>query len=141
MIKIRAIHKSGSTLQNAIYVYINSLCNEKIIEFDRLYDKNLEKQVKESDIIVLRHPVNRIISNYYSHGWTHNTSEFDNEAWELRELIQSISLEDFVLSRRLLYQASIYEKIFNNTSCKILRYEDMMNNPRGYILFILKKIS
>jgi hypothetical protein len=143
MIKIRAIHKSGSTLQNAIYVYINSLCDKKIIEFDRLniHDKNLETEVKESDIIVLRHPVNRMISHYYSHGWTHNTSEFDNKAWGLRELIQSISLEDFVLSGRLFYQASIYEKIFNNTSCKILRYEDMMNNPRGYILFILKKIK
>lgn len=144
MIKIRAIHKSGSTLQNAIYVYINSLCDEKIIDFDRLNihnKKKLEKEVKESDIVILRHPVNRMISHYYSHGWTHSTSEFDSKAWELRELIKKISLDDFVLSGRLFYQSSIYETIFNNRTCKILRYEDMMNNPRGYILFILKKIK
>ncbi len=143
MIKIRAIHKSGSTLQNAIYVYINSLCNEEIIEFDRLdiHGKDFERQIKDSDIIVLRHPVNRMISHYYSHGWTHNTTEFDDKAWELRKLIQSINLEDFILSGRLFYQASIYEKILDKRTCIILKYEDMMNNPRGYILFILKKIK
>ena len=138
MIKIRSIYKAGSSLQSIIYDRINHLCDDKMIDFDRIYDC---PESSDIDIIVLRNPVNRMISKYYSAGWTHSTVEYTDERWKEREEIRQLTLSEFVISYRLNWQRIVYEGILDMENVCVVRYEDIMNNPKGYIRLVLLKIN
>ena len=145
-LKIRAIHKSGSSLQSTIYDYINHLCNHNVIDFDRVFSEANHQEwfqsTKDSDIIVLRHPINRIISRYYSHGWTHCTDNFNDKSWKHRKKIRESSLSEYVISGKLLLrQRNMYEKILSISNVCFLKYEDIMDKPKRYMSLILNKID
>lgn len=138
------LHKCGSCLQTDIYNFINELCNDDVIDCDRpnLSGKPESFQaIEDSDIIVLRHPINRLISMYYSVGWTHATDKFTDKQWEKRKQIKKLSLSEFVVSYKLYWQKNIYEKILNMNGPRIIKYENIMDNPKGYMSLILDKIN
>ncbi len=143
IIKIRVAHKAASILQEKIYDYINSIA-EKRIDFDRVYDiKDTDwlGQLEEVDIIVLRNPINRKISSYYSYGWTHDDTNFSEKQFKHRNYIQSQRLGDWVVRKsRLIYDRNAVRDILSLDKPKIIRYEDIMDQPKKFISFILDKI-
>ena len=143
IIKIRAMHKAASVLQIKIYDYINSVVGE-CIDFDRIYDvkkRSWLQELQEVDIIVLRNPINRKISAYYSFGWTHDDTNFSEKQFKRRKQIQSLSLSDWVVHKgRLSYDKNVVGDILSLDKPKIIRYEDIMDQPKKFISFILDKI-
>lgn len=153
--KIAASHKAASTLQQNIYNSINSLLNKDVINFHRIRERFPEwfEEAIDVDIIVLRHPINRIISKYYSYGWTHSTAHFNEQSWKTRKDIQSQTLGDFATANGRLYaDKKTYDRIFDLYAIRnkiqndeekltLIKYEDMMDNPRKFIALVLSKIN
>lgn len=136
MVKIQSIFKAGSTLQSNIYDYINFVSGDNLIKFSR----TLTVIDIDCNILILRHPVNRMISQYYSRGWTHRPHEFSTE--EARSKIRSMSLSEYVVGDRLLFQKKIYQDIFDKSeNLHIIKYEDMMKDPLAFMKFILRSVD
>ena len=144
ILKIRVLHKCASSLQSRIYNYIDDLCGYNVIDFNRMptsINPNLVQATKNCDIIVLRNPVNRMISMYYSYGWTHPTDKYDDKSWESRKIIRKLSLSEYVVSTKLQWQKQWYEKILSADGAYFVKYEDIMDNPKEYISLVLDKIG
>lgn len=155
--KIASLHKAATTLQKRIYLYINDITKKNVIEFDRISTKRPRNhdwfnKLIHADVIVLRHPINRMISMYYSYGWTHTTVNFTEEAKQMRAEMQSKTLSDWVVSDGMFVSRTIYGRIFdlydvrnaiqnNEEKPRLVKYEDMMDNPRKFISLILHKID
>tara|TARA_Y100000004_G_scaffold191247_2_gene249707 strand:- start:197 stop:871 length:675 start_codon:yes stop_codon:yes gene_type:complete len=150
MINILSLHKSGSTLQNKIYKHINKIAGQQIA-FSRaritwlqvLYLK--KEELKNTDIIVIRNPINRLISHYYSafcgknkdDNNVHNFGCNDNQ-----RLIRSYTLSEWIVREKfLLKHKNLYDLILDSNNLHIIRYEDMMDQPKQFISFILNKIN
>ncbi len=149
-VNILSLHKSGSTLQNDIYTYINKIAGQKI-GFSRakmtwlqvLYLK--QEELKNADMIVIRNPINRLISHYYSafcaknkdDNNVHNFGCHDNQ-----RRIRSHTLSEWVVREKfLLKHKNLYDLILDSSNLHIIRYEDMMDHPKKFISFILDKIN
>jgi len=142
-IKIRSIHKAASTLQSTIYMFINSIAGESI-NFDRiiLSKENWIRTIENVDIIVLRNPINRRISAYYSFGWTHSDVDFSERQFSKRKEIRSLSLNNWVIHKRgLTYERNVIRDILSLDKPKIIRYEDIMDYPKKFISLIVNKIN
>ncbi len=155
--QISSLHKTATTLQQRIYLYINDITKKNVIEFYRINSKQprdyewLNKLI-HADVIVLRHPINRMISMYYSYGWTHTTVNFTEEEKQMRAEMRSKTMSDWVISDRMFVTRTIYNRIFdlydvrnaiqnNEEKPRLVKYEDMMDNPRKFISLILHKID
>tara|TARA_B100001564_G_C20648143_1_gene675471 strand:+ start:113 stop:781 length:669 start_codon:yes stop_codon:yes gene_type:complete len=145
MIKIRCLNKSGSSLQARIIVTLKSIFDEYSIDYERLNPISSQPWIKDivnADIVVLRHPANRLISLYYSHGWTHQTDNFNKDAFELREEIRSQNLASWMTNEGVLgYTNQVYTDIIDLKEECIIRYEDIMDNGKGYLHLLLDKIN
>ena len=143
MIKIRSVHKAASSLQSRIYQHINSTV-EECINFERIHfnSENWIKKIEDADIIVLRNPINRRISSYYSFGWTHDDTDFSEKQFKRRKEIQSLSLADWVVNKkRLNFDRNIFLAMFALQNPKIIRYEDIMDHPKKFISLIVNQIN
>ena len=131
MINIQVLHKSGSCLQEWIYDDINELSDSRQINFTRISGDQFD-----ADIIVCRHPINRLISQYYG-SWS---SHLGDESY--KQKIRSQTLKEWILNKsRLLYTKRLYDSIFSLRKVHIVRYEDMMDNPKLFLSFILGNIN
>lgn len=127
-------HKCGSTITHKMLIAATQLVGNSYINTDRPAQQwnvqNLEHQIlfgripqagmldnydwsdvnTDRYLFVIRHPLSRLISEYYSFGWTHNIDarhiKDDNsrrveraENSKLREKIQSTSLEDYIIEK------------------------------------------
>jgi len=145
--KFRAIHKSASVLHEKICLYINMYSAKEVVDFDRLWTEDFRMNWEDTylddppDIIVLRNPVNRIISMYYSYGWSHPPELRPEDFLDYRKEIREQTLGEFICKKKILTN----EKHFIEGSLKlgstILRYEDIMDNPEDYLHFILKSVD
>lgn len=145
--KFRAIHKSASVLHEKICLYINMYSAKEVVDFDRLWTQKFRMNWEDTylddppDIIVLRNPVNRIISMYYSYGWSHPPELSPEGFLDYRQDIQEQTLAEFICHKKILTN----EKHFIEGSLKlgstILRYEDIMDSPEDYLHFILKSVD
>jgi len=143
MIKIRSIHKAASSLQSTICKHINSTV-EECINFERIFfnTENWIEKIEDVDIIVLRNPINRRISAYYSFGWTHSDVDFSEKQFKRREQIQSLSLADWVVNKqRLTFDRNIFLAMFGLQNPKIIRYEDIMDHPKKFISLVVNEIN
>lgn len=138
MVKIQSIFKAGSSLQRDIYNYINFVSGDNLIKFSRIQIPNIDNI--DCDILILRHPINRMISQYYSRGWTHKPHDLITE--ETKSEIRSMSLSEYVVGGRLSFQKKIYQKIFDKSeSLHIIKYEDMMDDPLAFMRYILRSVD
>ena len=145
-----SLHKSGSTFQNKIYSHINKIAGQQIC-FSRakinwlqvLYSKH--EELNNTDIIVIRNPINRLISHYYSafcgknkdDNNVHNFGCNDNQ-----RLIRSYTLSEWIVREKfLLKHKNLYDLILDSNNLHIIRYEDMMDQPKQFISFILERIN
>ena len=93
----------------------------------------------DCNILILRHPVNRMISQYYSRGWTHKLDEFNTE--EVRYKVRSKTLSEYVVGG-VLFQKKIYQNILDKSeNFHIIKYEDMMEDPLAFMKFILRSVD
>jgi hypothetical protein len=137
MVKIQSIFKAGGELQRGIYKYINFVSGDNLIKFSRIDIPNITDI--ECDILILRHPINRMISQYYSRGWTHKFDEFNTE--EAKSKARSKTLSEYVIGG-LPFQKKIYQNIFDKSeNFHIIKYEDMMKDPLAFMKFILKSVN
>mgnify|MGYP001450815604 CR=1 FL=1 len=137
---IYPIHKSASSLQKRIYHYINFKLEYETIICKRLSDKRFSKiKNLEKFFIVLRHPLNTLISQYYSFGWTHSNTNFNKARFLERERIRQLTLDDYILeSQKSLYTKFNFSYTYIN---KIIKYENMMNKPDKFLEFITRNCN
>ena len=137
MVKIQSIFKAGGELQRDIYKYINFVSGVNLIKFSRIHIPNITDI--DCDILILRHPINRMISQYYSRGWTHKPDKFNTE--EAKSKTRSKTLPEYVIGG-LPFQKKIYQNIFDKSeNFDIIKYEDMMKDPLAFMKFILKSVN
>lgn len=145
-----SLHKSGSTFQNKIYRQINRIAGQQIC-FSRakinwlqaLYSKH--EELNNTDIIVIRNPINRLISHYYSafcakNKENNNVKDYGNISYQ-KEMRSHTLSEWIVRESFLLKHKNIYDLILSSKNLNIIRYEDMMDEPEKFISFILNKIN
>ena len=133
---ILVVHKAASTLLQNIARYINTSYGEHKINLIRIQNERIltyDGYSKQPYLIIIRHPLNKLISEYYSFGWTHDiVTDFQVR---LRAKIKTMKLEEFVI----FHQKSVYcyEKIYRHGS-NIIKYENMMDNPKSFFRLMLK---
>lgn len=145
-----SLHKSGSTFQNKIYSHINRIAGQQIC-FSRakinwlqvLYSKH--EELNNIDIIVIRNPINRLISHYYSAFYAKNKDDKNIKNYgntSLQKEMRSHTLSEWIVREDfLLKHKNIYDFILSSNNLNIIKYEDMMDEPEKFISFILKKIN
>ena len=133
---ILVVHKAASSLLKRIANYTNDLYGEQKLKFFRIQNERIvtyDEYTKGPYVIIIRHPLNKLISEYYSFGWTHYVAtDLQNK---LRNKIRNMTLEEFVV----FHQKSVYcyEKIFKHGQ-NIIKYENMMDHPKNFIRLLLK---
>jgi|SRR5210317_2237572 len=135
-IKIFVVHKGGSCLQDRIYKLINFTLEEDVFEFARLMRTS---DINKEDIVILRHPLNKLISEYYSYGWSHSTHEHTEAQLKFREKTRKQNLDEYIIHNNQKLHL-FYDKAFSATK-NIIKYEDIMDYPQKYLRFVLKKID
>ena len=147
MINILSLHKSGSTLQNQIYTHINKIAGQQIC-FSRAkinWLQVLQEQLKNTDIIVIRNPINRLISHYYSAFCAKNKDDNNVKNHGIisnQKEMRSYTLSEWIVRESfLLKHKNIYDFILSSNNLHIIRYEDMMDESEKFISFILNKIN
>jgi hypothetical protein len=161
--KILSLHKSGSTLQESLFKHLAHLTG---MQYYKSYEINNEKEDRnipdnsivtyrsifatDNCIIIPRHPLNRLISQYYSVGWTHGTTfpwitdEKEKQArintfLSRRDEIQTMSLDEYVL-RNIEDRKKEYDYLLK-TKELIIPYEFMMSYPVDFFDVICKKFN
>lgn len=147
MINILSLHKSGSTLQSNIYKHINRIAGHQI-GFSRMLGQNWllkQEELKNTDIIVIRNPINRLISHYYSAFCAKNKDDNNVRNFgdnDKQRLIRSHTLSEWIVCEKILLKhKNLYDLILNSNNLHIIRYEDMMDRPKKFMSFILDKIN
>jgi len=136
-IKVLPGHKAASALQKKICTEINFILGKNRIIYSRLTRKT--KIINQNDIIILRHPLNKLISEYYSYGWSHTTKYHTEQQFEIRDIIRQQSLDEYIITDHKRLNL-LYNKVFNEAKM-IIKYEDIMDYPQRYLKFLLKKID
>ena len=140
---IKCITKAGSSLQCNLFAHMKNIHDVNSIRFKRIKPPTHGEWLQDvmaADIVILRNPVNRMISTYYSLGWTHQTDNFKKDNIEQREEIKSTTLGEWITSAgRLRNIANVYNSILEVKQDSIMRYEDIMDNGKGYLHLILKR--
>jgi len=136
-IKVLPVHKAASALQKKICTEINFILGKNRIIYSRLTRKT--KIINQNDIIILRHPLNKLISEYYSYGWSHTTKYHTEQQFEIRDIIRQQSLDEYIITDHKRLNL-LYNKVFNEAKM-IIKYEDIMDYPQRYLKFLLKKID
>ena len=136
-IKVLPVNKAASVLQKKICTEINFILGKNRIIYSRLTRKT--KIINQNDIIILRHPLNKLISEYYSYGWSHTTKYHTEQQFEIRDIIRQQSLDEYIITDHKRLNL-LYNKVFNEAKM-IIKYEDIMDYPQRYLKFLLKKID
>ena len=147
---VETIHKCGTCIQNKIFKYISSL---KKVNFYMNHQNLLEKQpfiktsrlimneIKDNSfkIIIIRHPIDRLISQYYSFGYTHPTgahwiknpierNKISKQLINQKKEIQKMSIDEYIIKniedRNEKYM--ITYKLKNNKNTIVIPYEFMI---------------
>lgn len=141
MINFYVKHKSSSVLQEMIVNEINRRAGQLVICFDRLSVDN----IKDSDLILIRHPLNTIISQYYSYGWSHPYPKHKEKIevfLKQRQNIQKHSLQKYARIVSDHYQLfDFYDTIIEEHEEKIIKYENMMDFPLRHIELLLSSVD
>lgn len=135
--KFFCLHKAASSFQKRIYNYINRKIGYNKILCDRLRPNS---DLSDAELIVIRHPLNKLISQYYSFGWTH-VSNIQPKFKQEREEIRNKTLEGYITGKYLQTRQVILYNLAYQHLDKIVKYEDIMDNPQEFITYILRKID
>ena len=147
-LNIHGLHKSGTILQEKIYNYINDKLGYDCILFCRIpirhlrwYESNIG--IPNLDYLTVRHPLNKLISQYYSFGWTHEVREGDTYQIKKRNKIRGLSLVDYILDPHFAKETRrIYRIAFDPVHTgKLIKYEDIMSNPQNFLRLILSRVN
>lgn len=167
---IKIPHKCGSTIMGKIFKYGSNLCSHTYRDLDHInnshdHESSLQeivftRHIKDLDqtytwssinndkhLFVVRHPLARLISAYYSFGWTHGTKA----AWiqdveerkkvsaamiRQKEIIQKTNLDDYIIdnlgSQIDNFISNCIQKDKTTCTC-ILPYEMFIIHPSRFI--------
>jgi len=157
--KILSLHKCATNLQENLFRYLaqqlnfNFYSNKNVKRQDRIYPYIITNRTIYSalnSIIIPRHPLNRLISQYYSFGWTHDTT-FE---WVKNENQKNIRKIDFLSKRYKIQNQTLDEyvkeniedrveeyKILLTTNELVIPYEFMMEKPYEFLSIICNKFE
>lgn len=114
-INITSIHKTGSTILQKVFrdvCYVNSKIYHDDLTSHGPNDNSLQSITvsrypsynlpETKHVYILRHPMGRLISQYYSYGWTHtynsqNTTQTLEEFNMWQQGIRNQRLDDFII--------------------------------------------
>jgi hypothetical protein len=137
------MHKASSVLQHNISLYVNKLDSRERIVFNRWKESTYKDfNIRDNNcLIIIRHPLNKLISQYYSYGWTHPPQIAGAKHKERSALIRSMTLDEYVTEQS--NKSNIINSFLEayKYKDKLLKYEDMMRDPNSYMLFLLKQIN
>jgi hypothetical protein len=137
---IYGIHKSGTCLQHKIYKYINAKLGYDCILFNRFTARDDLSNVNVS-FITARHPLNKLISQYYSFGWSHTVRRWDENQIRIRNKIRGLTLDEYITDPRFQELTTQVYNIAYQHIDKIIKYEDIMKTPQKFINLILREIN
>lgn len=165
---VLSMHKTATVLQERIFKHLAFLSDINYYNYFYLQQQKkisnikhpciiMDRHIQTKDsntfdvLVIIRHPINRLISEYYSYGWTH-TDDIDWIEDEItrklykkyftteREKIRKISLDKYVLNN-LKKTFKQYELALNYKDALIIPYEFMMSKPKLFFDIILEKIE
>lgn len=175
---IKIPHKCGSTIINTIFKHGADLCSNTFKDLDSVskshYHESSEHEMiftrhitdidqlykwdsvnKNKHLFVVRHPLTRLISKYYSFGWTHTENprwiqdkkerkKISAEIINSKKNIQQISLDDYIInglgSRVDRFMSKCIQKPITTCTC-ILPYEMLVTDPDRFITTSLDFLS
>jgi len=145
-LNLLVVHKAASTLQLEIADFVNDILHEEAIrvtriESDPVFKDNIfiQKYSNLNYICVLRHPLNKLISMYYSYGWTHNNPNQDPKRIEARQRARSKTLDEYI--EFMQYSFIRRYDILLAERNDILHYENIMEYPKEYFKIISNRIN
>jgi len=163
---VLSMHKTATVLQEKIFKYVADSIGIKYYKYFDVQQKKhsinhpciiTDRFIQKKDlnvfdvILIIRHPINRLISEYYSFGWTHP----DNLDWifdidqrkiqlekfkKIRYKIRISSLDDYVINN-LNTRRQQYEEALSYKECLLIPYEFMMGSPIKFFDIISKKLG
>jgi hypothetical protein len=164
MVKVFALHKSGSMflyeyfkllskLNNLNYYSVNNnpqnqaeynkvngcICPIRNINLDEEYDIN------ETYIFHFRNPIDTLISEYYSYGFTHMVEKTWQQ--ERKEYIQSITIDQYcineynILLKRYENMINFINLYYSNGNIIISKYDHMFYNFKQWNKDICKSLN
>jgi len=163
---VLSMHKTATVLQEKIFKYMADSIG---VEYYKYFDVQQKKhninypciitdrfiQKKDSNIfdviLIIRHPINRLISEYYSFGWTHPDSldwifDIDQRIIQLekfkkrRDKIRTNSLDDYIVNN-IINKKQQYEEALKYKESLVIPYEFMMVNPIKFFDIISEKVG
>ncbi|MBZ9610317.1 sulfotransferase domain-containing protein [Rheinheimera maricola] len=110
----------------------------------RHYPRNFDLDLREANCIWLtRDPRDMLVSLYFSIAKSHVVKQGDNARFKEREIVNSMDIDTFVLSR-----ASSYIKNFNMyrnklpiNKTKIVRYEDVIYDKESLLSLLVEHLA
>jgi len=142
--QIQTLHKCGSCLQTRIFSWI---AKQKGLYFYQkhqrplgplqtpylLTQRSIQLDPDDRIIIILRHPIDRLISQYYSFGFTHTTkadwiedpvkrSQWSEKIQERQDSIKQQTLDQYVLSN-LADRQEEYQLAYQTKQAVLIPYE------------------
>lgn len=138
--KLRSLHKCGSTYQYILSERINGMNRKPIIDFSRVH-RDVEGWEDDLDgsVLIVRHPINRLISMYYSFGWTHVHDNPTTHQIKQRSRIKSTPMQEWVM-QSLRFERQFLNELFN-LNIEFIKYEDIMDEPKRYLEFVLNRVD
>ena len=153
---IQTLHKCGSCFQE---LYFSTIATSMGYKLSKNIGDNIDHEVGVQDqwiktlryiyevtdpdiltIIIIRHPLDRLISQYYSMGYTHDIQcewiadeskrkNTCNKMIETRKVIQTMTLDEYVLDnildRKMEYDIALRSK-------NVITYETMVHNFKKF---------
>lgn len=89
-------------------------------------------------IFQLRDPRDILVSQYYSFGWSHTENHFDEDAREIREQIQRMTIDEYVLDeshalRRMRNHLKPLLRVPPEEADVVVHYEQMVTDFKGWL--------
>lgn len=88
-------------------------------------------------VVLVRHPLDILVSMYFSFGFSHGLSpngRLRKYQEERRAVVEKMSIDDYVLEEAsiLKWKFDVLNWVASQDDCVVLRYEDLINNFTGF---------
>ncbi len=123
------------------------ICPERKFNFEEHNYPHISEIIH---IVQIRDPRDILVSEYYSNAWIHPDTAWSERRKELRKVIQTMSIDDYVLegAEKLgtfgnfplitRYQPILDLSLPHNHKLIIVRYEDMMRDFKHWLIKVMQ---
>lgn len=123
------------------------ICPERKFNFEAHHYPHISEIIH---IVQIRDPRDILVSEYYSNAWIHPDTAWSERRKELRQVIQTMSIDDYVLEGAeklgtfgnlpliVRYQPILNLSLPDNHQIIIVRYEDMIRDFKNWLIKVMQ---